>query len=150
MRIKPVDLGLLLARLGVGGILIYAGFLKAVGPAPEFAALLGAYKLFPAPLLKPLSIGLPYVEMWVGLFLVTGFYTRWAALASSLLAAAFLISVGSTFARGIDLGVCGCFGPQSLTPKHTFALDIILLAFSIFSYRASRAAPFLSLDRQFQ
>ena len=47
-------LALPLARLAVGGVLFYAGFIKALNPA-EFAAALEAYHLLPARLLTPLA-----------------------------------------------------------------------------------------------
>jgi uncharacterized membrane protein YphA (DoxX/SURF4 family) len=147
MRIRPGEIIALLARLAVGGVLLYAGFLKALSPSAEFAAVLEAYKLFPASFLTPLSIALPYVEMWVGLFMLTGFCTRLAALAATLLSCAFLTTVGSAFLRGIDLAHCGCFGPQSLTPRHTMVLDIALLILSLIVFQASKLPPLLSLDR---
>ena len=102
MRLKPGEILCLAARVMIGGVLLYAGFMKATGPSAEFAALLEAYKLFPSSLLSPLSLAVPYIEMWVGLFLMAGLYTRQAALASALLFTAFIIAVGSTFARGIE------------------------------------------------
>jgi len=147
MRIRPVEIIALLARVAVGSVLLYAGFLKALSPAAEFAAVLEAYKLFPSSLLTPLSIGLPYVEMWVGLFMLTGFCTRVAALAATILSCAFLTTVGSALLRGIDLAHCGCFGPQSLTPRHTMVLDVALLLFSMIVFRVAKLPPLLSLDR---
>ena len=110
MRIRLNDLVVLLSRLAIGGVLLYAGFMKAVGPSAEFAAALETYKLFPSSFLSPLAIGVPYVEMWAGLFLLTGLYTRQAALIAAILFISFLTFISSTFLRGIDLASCGCFG----------------------------------------
>ena len=136
-----------LARLAVGGILIYAGFMKAVGSSAEFAALLGAYKLFPSTLLSPLSYLLPYVEMWVGLFVLFGLFTRQAALAAAVLFASFLVALLSSLIRGIDLASCGCFGADSISPRYTLILDVVLLSLSLTTYALSRHAPPWSLDR---
>src|SRR5258706_5489709 len=141
------DLIALMARCVVGSVLIYAGFLKAAGPAAEFAAILEAYKLFPSSLLLPLAHALPYLEMWIGLFVITGFYTRKAALAAALLSAAFFISVGSTFLRHIDLASCGCFGADSLKPYQTMMLDIALFALSLITYSLSKYPPRWTLDQ---
>src|SRR5690349_20923235 len=43
-----LQIAALLARLLVAGILIFAGFLKAVAPRAEFAAAIHAYQLFPS------------------------------------------------------------------------------------------------------
>jgi uncharacterized membrane protein YphA (DoxX/SURF4 family) len=139
----------LIARVIVGGILAYAGFMKAVGPSAEFAAVIAAYKILPAAAVTPMSIALPYVEMWVGLFVLCGFYTRQASIAAILLVGSFSLALLSTLLRGIDLASCGCFGADSLPPRYTIILDLILLALTIASYRESKTAPPYSLDRAF-
>src|SRR5437016_2036315 len=73
------------ARVLVGGVLLYAGFMKAVGPSVEFTAALHAYHHFPTALIIPLALGLPWIEMWVGVFVLFGHFTRiFAALAWAL------------------------------------------------------------------
>ena len=144
---KPREFLVVFARLAVGGVLVYAGFLKAAGPVAEFAAILEAYKLFPSAALTPLALGLPYVEMWVGLFVLSGLYTRYAALIAAILSTAFLSAVGSALARGLDLASCGCFGPDTLKPQHTLAIDVVLLALSLVIVKLGKLPPPLSLDR---
>ncbi|MBK7574752.1 MAG: hypothetical protein IPI26_05700 [Elusimicrobia bacterium] len=55
-----------------GAVLVFSGFLKAIRPPEEFAALLSDYWILPPALLVPLARGVPWVEMWVGLCLLTG------------------------------------------------------------------------------
>ena len=149
MTLKPGDILVLLARLAIGATLLYAGFMKASGPTAEFAAVLEAYKLFPASLLSPLSIAVPYLEMWIGLFVLTGFYTRPAALCASLLFVVFILAIGSTLVRHIDLASCGCFGADALSPRRTIILDAAGLALSLALFKHARRSPPLSLDRIF-
>jgi len=149
MRIRANDLVILFSRLAIGSVLLYAGFMKAVGPSAEFAAVLETYKLFPPSLLTPLAIGLPYVEMWTGLFLLAGLYSRQAALLSTLLFASFLTVISAAFLRGIDLSSCGCFGSDILSPRYTFILDVGLLVLSLTTFRLTKLPPPLSLDRAF-
>ena len=134
-------------RLIVGGILIYAGFMKAIGPAAEFAAVIAAYKILPAALVTPLSIALPYIEMWIGLFILAGLYTRQASIAAAVLFSTFFIALGSALLRRIDLASCGCFGPDTLSPRYTIMLDIILWTLSVVIYRQSTVPPPFSLDK---
>ena len=47
MKLRTEDIIILFARLAIGGVLLFAGFMKAVGPSAEFAAILSTYKLFP-------------------------------------------------------------------------------------------------------
>ena len=147
MKARLSDILVAGTRLSVGGVLIYAGFMKAVGPSAEFAALLATYHLFPAWALTPLAIGLPYVEMWVGLFLLTGLYTRQAALAAVLLFMGFLGALASAQIRGIDLASCGCFGADIFPPRYTLMMDAILLVLASLTSRLTRFPPSLSLDR---
>jgi uncharacterized membrane protein YphA (DoxX/SURF4 family) len=147
MTLKPADIFSVIARIAVGGTLLYAGFMKAAGPAAEFAAVLEAYKLFPTALLTPLSIGVPYAEMWIGLFVLTGFYTRPAALLSALFFTAFLVVIGSALVRHIDLASCGCFGADAVSPRHTLVLDAAGLVLSLTLFKHARRSLPLSLDR---
>jgi len=149
VRIRSDDLLVLISRLAIGGVLLYAGFMKAVGPSAEFAAVLETYKIFPPSLLTPLSIAMPYVEMWAGLFLLTGLFTRQAAWVAALLFLSFLAVISSALIRGIDLTSCGCFGTDILPPRYTLILDTILFALAFITYRRTRLAPALSLDRAF-
>ena len=52
---------------------------------------------------------LPWIEVVVGLMLLTGFWRREAALVSAALLAVFVGAVASALLRGIDIENCGCF-----------------------------------------
>jgi hypothetical protein len=145
MNVKNILL--IITRVAVGAVLLYAGFIKAIGPSAEFAAILEAYKLFPPSFLTPLSVAVPYVEMWAGLFVLTGLYTRQAFFAAASLFTIFLVALASTLVRGIDLASCGCFGPDALSPRYTMILDAVLLALSLVSSNLAKLPPPLSLDR---
>jgi uncharacterized membrane protein YphA (DoxX/SURF4 family) len=136
----------LFLRVVVGGVLVYAGFMKAVGPSAEFAALISAYQILPSQVIIPFSIALPYVEMWVGLFIFCGFYTRQASILAMLLFGTFFIALVSTFARGIDLVSCGCFGSENVSPRVTVILDFVLFSSTLVIYLQSRIPLPCSLD----
>ena len=136
----------LIARALIGGLLIYAGFMKAVGPSAEFAAVISTYKILPADLITPISIAIPYLEMWIGLFLFFGLYTRHASLAATFLFSLFLIALSSVLLRGIDLVSCGCFGPEAISPRYTILLDAVLLVLSVTLFRQTKIPPPYSLD----
>jgi uncharacterized membrane protein YphA (DoxX/SURF4 family) len=140
--IKPADVLSLVGRLLVGGVLIYAGFSKALAPAAEFAAALANYHLFPSAWLTPMAWAVPWLEIWAGLFLVAGLYTRWAAGCSAALFAVFLTVLTLAKLRHIDLTSCGCFGAETLSPAITFKMDATLLVIALlvlFSNPQSRA-----------
>lgn len=102
--------------LGVllGAAFLYASHDKILFPA-QFAKIVYLYRLIgpnqavgylPANLL---AITLPWIEAVAGLLLVVGLWRREAAAVVSGLLVVFLVAVGSTLARGIDVQNCGCF-----------------------------------------
>jgi len=98
----------LAARLILGGVLLAAGALK-VGNLGESVNAVRGYQLLPWSLTVPVGYALPIIEIVVGLLLVLGLFTRWAALVGSLMMFAFIIGIASAWARGIAID-CGCFG----------------------------------------
>lgn len=136
----------LLIRAVIGGVLIYAGFEKAVRPTAEFAAMISAYQIVPSQAAPVLALLLPYLEMWIGLFVLTGLFSRLAPAASAVLFALFLIALSSALLRGIDLVSCGCFGADTLSPKITLLMDSVLLTLSIVLYRIHGFPQPMTLD----
>jgi len=143
---KPADIVSLLGRLAVGGVLLYAGFSKALAPAAEFAAALDTYHLFPAAALTPIALVVPWFEIWTGLFLIAGLYTCWAAGCAAGLFTTFLAVLASAKMRHIDLASCGCFGAETLSPAVTVKLDAglwVIALLLLFFHRRTRS---LTLD----
>ena len=97
-----------LARLVLGGVLIAAGATKATDPDGSVRAV-RAYRLLPDGLERVVGYGLPPLEVVIGLLLVVGLATRVAAVVAGLLMVAFVVGVGSAWARGLQID-CGCFG----------------------------------------
>lgn len=137
----------LVSRVLVGSVLIYAGLMKALGPYAEFAAVIAAYQMLPAAFIKPLSVTLPWIEIWIGLFLVTGFHRKESAVVSAGMFAVFIAALGSAIFRKLDLNTCGCFGQDSLTPHQTLIGDIVLFGLSIALARLKLEKPLFSLER---
>lgn len=123
----------LLSRLLLGVTFVYSGFLKAVHPAEEFAAVVESYRILPVHLLMPFAKTFPWMELILGTYVVVGYYTRLSALGLAGLSAIFLAALSSARFHGIDLGTCGCFGGAgfSLTPVQAMGLDAGLLALAI-------------------
>lgn len=134
------------ARLLAGGALAAAGFIKLMGAPEEFAMAMEAYRLVPVAWLLPIARVAPWLELWAGVFLVMGCFTRQAALATAVAYGVFLTAIGSTLARGIALENCGCFGRSlHLAPWQAMALDGVLLLLAVLAWRDR--AHYLSLDR---
>ena len=98
----------LLARLVVGGVWIWAGWLKLPDPEASVTAV-RAYQLLPPGAADALGRVLPTVEIVIGVLLVVGLFSRVAAIASAILLTAFIVGIVSVWVRGIPID-CGCFG----------------------------------------
>ena len=97
-----------LARIVLGGTLLFAGYLK-IGSPYKSAAAVRAYELLPISLANFIGYVLPWVEVGLGLALMAGLAIRWSSLISALLMVAFIGGVSSAWARGLTID-CGCFG----------------------------------------
>jgi putative oxidoreductase len=126
---RPLALAL---RLGLGGLMAWAGLMKLRDPG-EFANEIANYHLFPS--LAPwLAVTLPAIEIVLGLALCAAprAWLRAAALATAGLLAVFTVAVAQVVARGINVS-CGCFGGTGSGPVTglTIARDLVLLAAAI-------------------
>ncbi|NPV82843.1 MAG: DoxX family membrane protein [Candidatus Aminicenantes bacterium] len=102
---------LLLLRLIVGGVFIWAAVTKIADPL-AFAQDVRNYRLVGQTLSFLTAIFLPWVELIAGVCLVIGVYPRSSAFLISGLLAFFIVLVAVTMVRGIDVD-CGCFGTFS-------------------------------------
>lgn len=132
------------ARLLVGGIFLASGVGKLLEPAGQFAHILGAYRIMPEAAIPLVATWLPWGELVLGAYLVSGFETRLSAGAAALLFVVFSVAIGVNLAVGAPLEECGCFG--ALLKKEgaslTLAGDLVLAALSLWLIRhpASRAS----------
>ena len=102
------DLIGLMARLILGGALIWAGVVKVTKPAVSAQAV-RAYQIFSYDVAGYVGYALPIVEILVGLLVIMGLLTRVSAAVGGLLMLAFIIGISSAWTRGLALD-CGCFG----------------------------------------
>lgn len=112
---------LLIARLFLGGLFIFAASIKLSDPQGFFDSV-HAFKL-PAYFTQSLGLNMssaahlerlatfvvPWLELLAGLALVLGYCTRGAALVLSALLVFFLFGIYTVLARNMDV-TCGCFG----------------------------------------
>ena len=100
----------LICRLGLGGLFGLAGVIKLRNPQ-SFADAIHAFKLLPPHLNVFASLAFPWVELFVAIALVLGFWTRAAATVAVVLTISFIIAIGSVMARAdVVVTECGCFG----------------------------------------
>jgi uncharacterized membrane protein YphA (DoxX/SURF4 family) len=143
---KIADIAVLVLRVGIGLVFIVAGLSK-IGHATEFAAQIAGFRLLPQPVIAPMALALPFLELMLGGYLVIGLFTRASAWTAALLLALFDAAIASAVVRGMTVS-CGCFGPNdtTVTTWAEVARDAVLVVIAIVV--ALRAPGMLALDRR--
>ncbi|HTX59951.1 MAG TPA: MauE/DoxX family redox-associated membrane protein, partial [Verrucomicrobiae bacterium] len=99
--------GVFALRFLLGALLLVAGALKAGHPV-ELAAAISGFRLLPAAVVGPLAIGLPFLEIVLGLYLVAGLFVRVVAAFSAFQFVVYGLAIASAVLRHIPAN-CGCF-----------------------------------------
>ena len=138
--VKPRRRLLLLFRVIVGGVFIWAGVLKIIDPL-GFAQSIENYQVVSRELAFLVALVLPWIEALSGAFLIFGLLRRSSALLISLQLIGFMGLVAFALARGIDTS-CGCFGSFSRRADLFLILtDAVLLALVLVVFFARPARP---------
>lgn len=134
---------LLIGRLALAAIFIFAAYAKlkpqaampwSVGSVRTslsmFAMQVDSYQLLPPSLVSPAAHLLPFFELGLGLWLLSGILLRYSSLLTSLLLGAFFTVMVRTYAMGLEIN-CGCFGPGEQLGKKTLLRDGSLLGLAV-------------------
>jgi len=97
----------LVARLILGAVFIYASMDKIAHPE-AFAKAVYNYQILPDALINLTAIVLPWLELVIGIFLLTGLFREGTASIVTLLLTVFFGAMLFNLARGLDIH-CGCF-----------------------------------------
>ena len=103
----------LISRLILGLVFIYASFDKIVNPG-DFAKIVGNYHVLPFGIENLLAIILPWVEFIAGVCLIVGVMVDGATILVILMNIVFIFAITQALARGISVE-CGCFSVASDT-----------------------------------
>lgn len=132
------------ARLILGGVFVYSGWLKAVAPAEEFAYAIETYRIVPAALTLFVAVTLPWLELYLGVFLVTGVFTGYSAFCLGAMLIGFEGLLLQAIIRKLPVTSCGCFGAsKSNSLAHEFVQNLVLLALAAL---AAKYGGKLSID----
>lgn len=138
---------LLLGRLALGGIFLYAVFAKIDYPPGNFltfdlgnwklaldifAIAVNGYGVLPQWAVTPVAYTVPALETVLALLLISGRGLRWSATAASALLFFFLALMARAYLMGLSID-CGCFGPGDTLSLKTLVRDglLWLLSFSL-------------------
>lgn len=135
----------ILCRLVLGGVFIYASLDKIANPA-EFAKAIGNYHVLPFGLENLLALFLPWLELLTGILLIAGIMVDGATILIISMNIVFIFAISQALARGISIE-CGCFSVSteggSNIGVQTILRDFIylIMAFIIF-YRQDKQLEF--------
>lgn len=136
---KILDAIGLLARLAAGGMFVYAGVIKLLAPAEEFAYAIETYKIAGPALSLWAAYILPWLELYAGLALAAGIFIRFNAIFCGALLLFFEALLAQAWLRGLPVTSCGCFGSGSSNSlEHEFFQNLVFLALTFAAYRYGR------------
>lgn len=120
-------------RLLLGAVFLYASYDKILHPE-AFAKAVYNYQILPDDLVNLAALSLPWLELMIGLCLVTGIWMPGATTLSTALLAVFIGALGFNQMRGLDIH-CGCFSTQATDGPAgfwTILRDFAFLAVSVY------------------
>lgn len=120
-----------------GALFVYSGWLKARDPG-AFLISIRSYQLLPDPYAAWLSLTLPWVEIFAGLAVITGWMRRGGLLILNAMLVVFAIVLSIAWFRGLDID-CGCFGGGGKTTViEGLVRDAVLLVLGVWLWRMHR------------
>ncbi len=146
MSTSALRIVVLIVRVAIGAIFIVAGAAK-MGHFAEFAQQIAAFRIVPQPLVAPMAVLMPFIEIVLGGCLVAGIFTRLAGWVAVGLLLVFDLAIASAVLRGLHLS-CGCFGPNdaTVTTWGEVARDAVFVVLALLI--AVRPPGALALDRR--
>jgi len=151
MKDKIIKIILEAARVIVGVVFVFSGFVKSIDPlgtAYKISDYLHAFHLeFFNPLALPASIGLSGIEMLIGLLLLVGIYRRFSTIIALLF---ILVMDGVTLYLAIanPISDCGCFGDALiLTNWQTFWKNVFFTACIAFLFIYHKRLTYMAAKR---
>lgn len=135
-KILMKDIFGLAARLAVAGVFIYAGTIKLLAPAEEFAYAIETYKVTGPQLSLWAAYTMPWLELFSGLLLACGIFTRLNTLLCGAMLVFFEALLAQAWLRGLPVTSCGCFGSGSSNSLgYEFMQNLLFLALAYLAYR---------------
>ena len=117
-------------RILLGIIFVYAAYTKLRQPWLLFAMSIDAYQLLPEWAVLATARVLPWLELAIGLLLLTGLALPYVSLIASVILAVFFGIMALSFGKGMGID-CGCFGVGEALTAKSLARDGALLSSAI-------------------
>ena len=129
----------------MGGMFLYAGYAKLKEPF-LFEIAVDSYQILPSWGVVVVARTMPWLEMALGLVLLSGWKLRYFSAFAAGLIGFFLVLMAISYSRGVE-ATCGCFGFGEPVSAWTLERDsmifLVALYLTVYSWitRRARAAP---------
>jgi uncharacterized membrane protein YphA (DoxX/SURF4 family) len=135
---------LIAGRIVLGGIFIAAAYYKLEPRVPSlpwstaavrtslamFAMQVDSYQMLSSSQANFVAHMLPFFELLIGVWLVSGVWLRIPSLLTTLMLGGFLTAMIRAYALGLEIN-CGCFGPGEKVGPMSFLRDGSFFALSL-------------------
>jgi putative oxidoreductase len=130
------------SRIFMGAMFIYAGYAKLTQPPFLFEMAVDSYQILPAWAVLWVAHSLPWLEVVLGLVLISGWKLPYFSAFSTLLIGFFLALMAISFSRGVEAR-CGCFGGSEPVSAWTLTRDsmmfLIAAYLTVYAWKQRRA-----------
>ena len=136
--------------MAIGSLFVVSGFEKLIGPYQNFLYVIQNYSFLPFPLAESVARILPWIEFFLGIFLVLGLWLKWTLRALMVLLLMFMTVVTQALLRHLPLDECGCFGGLISFPLPlVLAFDTVVFVLAWFLSSRVHEAQRCSIDKYF-
>ena len=141
----------LILRLLIGCLLVFSSSQKLFSPYQNFLLVIHSYGLFSYPVDDVIAWTLPWIELFLGVFLILGLWLKGTLKAALLLFIGFMAVIAQALIRKLPVNDCGCFGEGFSLPLQGILSVDSLISFMIvlLMFNLQRTSQF-SLDRYFE
>jgi putative oxidoreductase len=127
-RSRILGIAVLVLRVILAGVFIYAGYVKLRDPWQLFAASIASYEIVPMKVGEIIAKTFPWFEIALGVGLLIGRrLLPTAAVLTALVLVFFNVMLWRAFLQGKEID-CGCFGPGEALTWKTLVRDGSMLA----------------------
>lgn len=139
-RNRGIDIFLLISRLALAAIFLYAGYVKLREPWELFAMNIDSYKVLPLSMAETAAHVIPWFEIALGVWLLSGIWLRISGAVASAVLLTFIVLMARAYAKGMAID-CGCFGSgdpiswKTLLRDGSMAADAVVMTVLAFRRR---------------
>ncbi len=140
-----------IVRLLIGGLLVFASTQKLFSPYQNFLFIIHSYGLFSFPIDYVIAWILPWIELFLGIFLIFGLWLKHTLRGTLILFFGFIVVLAQALIRKLPVNDCGCFGDGfSLPLPWILSVDSLLLLMLVLLLWKIKMTSHVSLDEYFE